>query len=113
VALRQFTDPAGRLWQVWETVPETPREERAFRQNARLLADAARVSEGREDGWLTFMTENEKRRLSPIPPQWAQASDTELADHLARAERVSLSEAAARVLTKVATQLGGDERPGI
>jgi hypothetical protein len=100
VSLRQFTDDAGRAWQVWETVPETPREERAFQQNARLLADAARVSEGRAGGWLTFLAEDEKRRLSPIPPRWAEAPDSELADHLARAERVSLSEKAARVLAR-------------
>jgi hypothetical protein len=111
VSLRQFTDAAGRAWQVWATVPETPREAQVFEQNARLLADTARVSEGRETGWLTFMTEDEKRRLSPIPPHWDDVPDSELADLLARAERVFLSERAARVLARQASHLN-PEPPG-
>ncbi|MDQ3698428.1 MAG: hypothetical protein M3373_10470 [Gemmatimonadota bacterium] len=108
MSIREFTDAAGRAWQVWATVPATPREEQLFRQSARLVADAKRraaapserFSTGREDGWLTFMTGEEKRRLSPIPPRWAEATDAELAGLLARAQAAPLSEAAARLLAK-------------
>ena len=125
MSLREFTDAAGRTWQVWETVPETPQEERAFRQNARLLADAQRRAErptrpqrplggrfspGREVGWLTFMAGDEKRRLSPIPPRWAEATDSQLAAYLERAEPARLSDAAARVLAQHTTPKRREDR---
>lgn len=87
MALREFTDTAGRTWQVWDTVPETAHEEQIFRQSTRLQADAERratddepgaavlpnrrFGPGREGGWLTFMTSTsggeDKRRPQPDP----------------------------------------------
>lgn len=99
--LREFTDADRRTWQVWDTVPKGPSEDAYFAQNARLIRDAghvrgeelvhlpARFTEGRERGWLTFMCDDEKRRLSPIPDHWADLSDGELSSLLARAERVA------------------------
>ncbi|MEJ7810879.1 MAG: hypothetical protein WKG32_10765 [Gemmatimonadaceae bacterium] len=118
MALREFTDTAGRTWQVWDTVPETAHEEQIFRQSTRLQADAERratddepgaavlpnrrFGPGREGGWLTFMTSTsggeDKRRLSPIPPGWADATEAELVAYMAQAEPVHLGERAARLL---------------
>ena len=92
MALRTFTDRAGVEWQVWETVPQGSYEERTFATNARLLSEVERrttddrpararrpLTQGLENGWLTFTAGDEKRRLSPIPPGWADATDEELA----------------------------------
>jgi hypothetical protein len=118
MSLREFTDGAGRAWRVWGTIPGTPHEAEVFAQSARLQAAAERraaerqaaaasdpprrgpVSPGREHGWLTFQSGDEKRRLSPIPPDWATASDAELGRYLARAEPVRLSAAAAEMLAR-------------
>ena len=69
--LRHFTDPRGVDWQVWDTLPEKI------------------VSNTLEGGWLTFQSENEKRRLAPIPLYWANAPDEELRGLLARARVVA------------------------
>ena len=58
-------------------------------------------SPGLERGWLTFQAGDDKRRLSPIPADWATATDAELAGYLARAAPVHLSDAAARLLGRV------------
>jgi hypothetical protein len=39
-------------------------------------------------GWLVFQSVRERRRLSPIPADWKEASDRELAELCARAQRV-------------------------
>ena len=121
MSLREFTDGAGRTWRVWGTVPGTPHEADVFAQSARLQQAAERraaerqarlaageddeprhspVSPGRENGWLTFQSGEEKRRLSPIPPGWATAGDAELRRYLARADVVRLSAAAAEMLSR-------------
>jgi hypothetical protein len=117
VSLREFTSTAGVVWQVWDTVPGTPHEAELFAQNAQLLlaaeqragtsdggpasAGAPRFTPGREGGWLTFLSETEKRRLSPIPDGWATATERELTDWLQRADPVHLSAAAARLLRQL------------
>ena len=110
--LREFVDSDRRTWQVWDTVPKSAAEDAIFAQNAELLAAARarhddgaadtgaerrahsaaalrRFTEGRENGWLTFMCDEEKRRLSPIPDGWAGWDETRLAALLPRAEPVS------------------------
>ena len=109
--LREFTDTTGRVWQAWNTVPGNPHEAVMFATSARLLAESDRrvtgeyrntpgghVSPGLEQGWLTFQAGEDKRRLSPIPTDWATATDAELARYLERAAPVHLSDAAARLL---------------
>jgi hypothetical protein len=123
MSLREFSDGAGRTWRVWGTVPGTQHEADVFAQSARLQAAAERratqreaeiargvppadaprrsaVSPGREHGWLTFESGEEKRRLSPIPADWATASEPELRRLLARADVVHLSPAAAAMLSR-------------
>lgn len=52
----EFTDRAGRSWGVWHTVPA-----------GKLLTTLAPEW---KDGWLTFESEGEKRRLAPVPGEW-------------------------------------------
>ena len=92
MSLRLFEDASGREWQVWDTKPQSPADARRFSQNARLLAEAQRRTVGRAapdqssvsfqdsvaEGWLTFLSGTEKRRLSPIPQGWMEATEADL-----------------------------------
>jgi hypothetical protein len=61
VPIRDFVDSAGVHWQVWSTVPAMGGVAGGFRQ-----------------GWLTFSSPSERRRLAPIPPNWENAGEPEL-----------------------------------
>jgi hypothetical protein len=63
MALREFTDPSGRHWRVWDTYPDKPQL----------------VRPGYENGWLSFETDGgEKRRLAPFPADWHGLDDAAL-----------------------------------
>lgn len=64
MAHRKFKDRFGHAWEVWEVTPSAidPRRPRA--------ASPARLSARLREGWLAFQTANEKRRLTPVPPNW-------------------------------------------
>ena len=62
MALREFEDGAGSQWRVWETVPAT----------------TAGIREENRAGWLTFDNGRDRRRLAPIPEEWALMSDERL-----------------------------------
>ena len=106
--LREFLDGERRTWQVWDTVPKSASESAIFERSAQIMAqneareaeglaaDRAaaaaalrRFTRGRERGWLTFMHDDDKRRLSPIPDGWERFDDARLNALLQRAERVS------------------------
>ena len=53
----EFTDTAGRSWRVWHTVPE-------------LAQHRITLAPDWKDGWLTFESGVEKRRLAPVPAEW-------------------------------------------
>jgi hypothetical protein len=66
--LREFTDKTGATWRVWETRPT----------GTRLAVRPEFV-----DGWLTFelgtgTADGTRRRLAPIPTDWAERSHLEL-----------------------------------
>ena len=63
MAIREFTDSSGIRWVVWSTVP-------TFGSGLGTL----------EAGWLTFDSKIARRRLTPIPDGWAEASATRLED---------------------------------
>lgn len=64
MALREFTDPSGRHWRVWDTYPDKPHL----------------VRSGYKEGWLSFETDDgQKRRLAPFPPDWLGLEDDALA----------------------------------
>ncbi|HEU0014533.1 MAG TPA: hypothetical protein VFQ45_12660 [Longimicrobium sp.] len=91
MALREFTDSRGITWRAWDVPPahvyspERSGEDRR-RQPApgyapeRRLRERRRVSLnlGMERGWLCFECPDEKRRLAPPPPSWAESTDEDL-----------------------------------
>jgi hypothetical protein len=64
MAARTFADSAGTVWEVFEV--------------HRSSTKPGAVSNGLEQGWLSFTSGESKRRLAPIPPQWETSADPEL-----------------------------------
>jgi hypothetical protein len=56
MAIREFADSKGVSWRVWNTTPS----------RAAMYADELR------EGWLTFESGTELRRLAPIPGSWEE-----------------------------------------
>lgn len=69
---RRFVDSNGVSWRVWSTVPGGVRV---------LTPDYAQ-------GWLTFESERELRRLAPMPDDWDSRPDAELQRLCERATEV-------------------------
>lgn len=99
MAHRVFQDLNGRIWQAWSVAPSEP--EQGAVDDAADIADAARPPRRRirvelgpqwANGWLTFETPGEKRRLAPYPPGWSEFSDDVLAQLCAMAATVRPSE---------------------
>jgi hypothetical protein len=61
VGYREFVDDAGTTWRVWDTHPVAVNTLRS-------------VSPTYAEGWLTFESDGERRRLAPIPADWDLAS---------------------------------------
>ena len=66
--LREFTDLKGTKWRVFDVYPSAP---------GAMPTDAPRTdkvlafpSRNHAEGWLCFESDDEKRRLTPIPPEW-------------------------------------------
>jgi hypothetical protein len=87
MAYREFVDEQGVQWQAWEVVPTSAERrnsgERRFgvrnqRDRRRRSEPRIRMTDGLADGWLVFESPREKRRLRPIPEDWAQRTDHEL-----------------------------------
>lgn len=68
--LREFTNPKGEHWKVWDITPE--RLHPSTRDGDYL--------QGFVDGWLVFETIDgrDKRRLYPVPVSWEELSDEAL-----------------------------------
>ena len=62
VAIRIFTDSQGVEWRVWSTVP----------------SNAGSVAPDLRDGWLSFDSGLQRRRMGPIPTGWEAAPDERL-----------------------------------
>lgn len=65
MAARIFEDASGDVWEVFEV--------------HRSTAKPGAVSSGLEDGWLAFVSGEQKRRLAPYPREWESAAAVELA----------------------------------
>jgi len=87
MAHREFRDDRGRVWEVWDVIPErrdrrsgTDRRKSARetfdRRKERLLS--AVITGDLAKGWLVFATVRERRRYAPVPERWADASDRQL-----------------------------------
>lgn len=68
---RQYRDPSGSLWEVFEVHRHTGR--------------ATQVRPALMSGWLAFVSANEKRRLPEYPADWADLGDDELHELFVRA----------------------------
>ena len=85
MAHREFVD-AGVQWQAWDVMPSAPERRNAGERRAVLRDPGERRNrheprirlDGYETGWLVFESANEKRRIHPIPPDWAQQTDEKL-----------------------------------
>ncbi|MHB0947826.1 MAG: hypothetical protein ACYC3Q_03650 [Gemmatimonadaceae bacterium] len=76
---RQFIDPEGSTWDVWEVRPAAAEEALKKVRAQRDPGDTsdwtagAVVSEALASGWLCFESGSRKRRLAPIPNDWLDA----------------------------------------
>jgi hypothetical protein len=81
MAVREFTDSAGREWRAWDVSPDdlSPRTK-----------DEDYLAQLYHTGWIVFETKNsdDKRRLYPIPKGWNELPEAELAVLLQKAEIV-------------------------
>jgi hypothetical protein len=81
MAVREFTDSAGREWRAWDVTPDdlSPRTK-----------DEDYLAQLYHTGWIVFETQtgDDKRRLYPIPRSWSELPDAELAVLLEKAEVV-------------------------
>jgi hypothetical protein len=59
--LREFDDRLGRRWRVWDTVPARTEAMGDFRE-----------------GWLTFDSGTDRRRLAPVPARWSEFPEERL-----------------------------------
>ena len=97
MAHRTFRDEHGREWDAWEVVPTTV--ERRMARSSRevpVAADRRKIQEARvlvpeslQKGWLAFQSGKERRRLAPIPQDWADMTSEELVQLLNRADQRS------------------------
>ena len=102
---RTFLDARGRVWEVWMVHPSSierrKMERRSPVENAvhlieqRVLGDRrasigtrGEVASEYSAGWLCFASEGEKRRLAPVPVNWASANDSQVAEWCRIAKRV-------------------------
>ena len=104
MAYRTFVDENGCYWQAWESRPggvERRRKDRRvsvlpFSGPDRRSSTDRRVRNARRslldgelaNGWLTFESLREKRRLAPIPHDWETTSVPQLCEFCRRAVRV-------------------------
>lgn len=82
MARRRFTDTKGVEWEVFDVIV---RAEPTIRRPAHSQQMAATKA------WLVFENARERRRLSPFPIAWEDASPEELERYLAQATQISIS----------------------
>ena len=70
MAARTFDSPDGIAWNVWEVIPGQVSEFRS--------THGSHLPRQMADGWLCFDCGSEKRRLYPLPPEWANRTEAEL-----------------------------------
>ena len=87
---RTFIDVRGVTWSVWAVHPQHSGTHRAGLRGTYL------------QGWLTFVCEAEKRRLSPVPDGWMEADVVEL-ERLCGTAEVAKADAATRRMPPVKT----------
>lgn len=103
---RTFADDQGKSWEIWDVRPERVERRRAERRQERptpWLGAERRVAADRRrrdgtdnrsehplvGGWLVFKSDDEKRRLAPIPPNWASRRGQELRELWEKADIIA------------------------
>ena len=100
--MRSFVDRDGIEWQVWKVVPDSRllfdrRVEDCGRPVPAEADEAMRARLDRRrgdirDGWLCFLSDAERRRLYPVPPDWESCSESRLELLWRAAARVTSSD---------------------
>lgn len=92
---RTFADEQGRSWEIWDVRPErverrglerregaanpwTGPERRVADDRRQERESRVRLTHPLSEGWLVFKSDDEKRRLAPIPPHWESLRGREL-----------------------------------
>ena len=85
MAYRTFLDSEGVEWHAWDVLPKAIERRVAERrltgevvefpdrrriERRRVEGCGARLTSGIREGWLCFDAGADRRRLSPIPPDW-------------------------------------------
>ena len=78
MAHREFVDEMGTPWEAWDVHPTLAEIRRAPAMH-RMFSE----------GWLVFESEADRRRVTPIPPEWCSASDVSLRELLGTATPVA------------------------
>src|SRR4051794_24420115 len=106
---RQFKHNDGRIWDVWDVHPssversleEADRNDRTAPSTRRRSGSGFALPRELRGGWLAFQSDDDARRLAPIPESWERLSDREL---------TGLAEQAARVPRRGGTSARKDTR---
>lgn len=80
MAHRVFQDLNGRIWQAWAVAPAEPEPSTTGAEAGQRRRIRVELGPQWANGWLTFETPGEKRRLAPYPPGWSEFSDEVLAE---------------------------------
>lgn len=92
MSFRSFLDSDGNEWQAFDVIPRTDERrnyDRRLSEHAEESFDDRRDADRRltvggassvagAQGWLCFERGEQRRRLSPIPPNWNRATEAEL-----------------------------------
>jgi hypothetical protein len=97
---RSFRDSSGVDWAAWDVVPQSTERRRAQRRQRSMSVNfperrrterrttAMRrptLSHGFAGGWLCFEGRAERRRLTPIPPDWDRCGERQLEEYCRQA----------------------------
>lgn len=82
MAYREFTDAEGTPWRAWDVTSTRLGEVAAPNAFVAVL----------RGGWVVFESPSEKRRLSPIPPDWDSLREHELEELCRLAQRTGARE---------------------
>jgi hypothetical protein len=111
MAYRTFIDSDGVEWQAWDVLPRAVDRRIANRRVSRehvVFADRRRadrrqvdgrwtpLTSGLRDGWLCFDHDGNRRRLTPIPPDWEDCAPTVLERYCRSANPARVSSPSAR-----------------
>lgn len=87
MALREFSDAAGRMWKAWDTRP----------------APSSLIRPVFAEGWISFACGEEKRRFFPIPAGWEELPTRRL---------ITMLEAATPIGGRPSVESGGEHSAG-